>query len=153
MDDAKDIAARVERKLNEQTSEFNVLRDRILAVIGFTLALLTLIFSSLEKLSQTINLILAVPILFSLIFLAILIYALITNPISRGMDTVLIKELIEDENKTENDFFLHDISYNLDSFKDNAPKLERLRSRLNWALVIQAFVAIFFGLCTYFNNI
>ena len=153
MDNIKDIAARIERKLNEQASEFNILRDRVLAVIGFSIALLTLIFSSLEKLKPAIDLILAVPILFSLISLATLIYATITNPISRGMDTVLIKELIEDDKKTDSDFYLHDISYNLDSFKDNAPKLEKLRNRLNCALAIQAFVAILFGLCTYFNNI
>lgn len=68
------------------------------------------------------------------------------------MDTVLIKDLIE-SGKKENDFFMHDISYNLESFTDNAPKLESLRRKLNWALILQSIVALIFGLCTYFNNI
>jgi len=147
----KERAARIERKLNEQTAEFNLLRDRILAVIGFSLALLTIVFSFLEKIKQPYNLILAGPILLSLVSVAILIYAAITNPISRGMDTDLIRELIED--RTENDFFLYDISYNLDSFKSNASKLEKLRNKLNWSLAIQGIVVLIFGLCTYLNNI
>ena len=94
MKNVKEIAARVERKLNEQTAEFNLLRDRVLAVLGFCLTLLTFIFSFLEKIKQPYNFILAFPILISLISVATLIYATITNPISRGMDTALIKDSI-----------------------------------------------------------
>jgi hypothetical protein len=152
VDNIKDIAARVERKLIEQTAEFKIIRDRILAVIAFSIPLLALILNSLKNLKPTIDFVLAVPILFSLISIAVLIYSTITNPISRGMDATLIKELIEDKKKTDEDFFMHDISYNLDSFKDNAPKLEKLRNRLNFALVVQAVVAVLFGFCLYFNK-
>ena len=144
------IAARVERKLNEQTSEFNILRDRIMAIIGFSIALMTFIFSYIDKIKSPSGYFVIALSLISLISIACLICGLFSKPINRGMQADFMKNKIEQGD--EDAFFDNDIAYNLDSFKDNSPTLERIREKLNYGLLVQAIVSILLGLCICLNN-
>lgn len=146
-----DIASRVERRLNEQLSEFNILRDRIMAVIGFSIGLMTFVFSYIDQINSPFFYLVIALTLISLISIAILIAGLLSEPLSRGMNSDLMKSVIE-TNTDKDAFFNHDISYNLESFQENAPKLEKVRNKLNYGLLVQAIVSVLLGLCIYLNN-
>ena len=149
------VAERTERKLKEQTAEFNVLRDRILIVAGYGIALLTAIFTIWDMLKDPFTYMIAAGSFIGFISIGILIYASFTNPLSRGMDTSEMKTIIEGglENEDFENFFLNDISYNLASFEENKPKLKSLHYRLNYGIIVQAAVSILIGISMYFNNV
>jgi hypothetical protein len=150
MENLVEIASRVERKLNEQTAEFNLLRDRLMIVCGYSIAILTMVFTHWDKYKSPFTFVLTGAVLISLVSVGFLVYAGFIIPVNRGMNSEKIEELIDNDNK-DGEFFLTDISYNLDSFKENAPKLKGLQKKLNWGITAQAFVTFMIGISTYFN--
>lgn len=155
MERISETAQRTERKLKEQTAEFNILRDRVFIVAGYGIALLTAIYTIWDKINEPYTYVIAAASLIGFISIAILIYAAFTNPLDRGMDTKEMKDLIEEGMEKENldDFFISDISYNLDSFESNRPKLKSLQNRLNYGIISQTIVSIMIGISMYLNNI
>jgi hypothetical protein len=149
------IAERIERKLNEQLAEFNNLRDRILIVIGFSVALITIFLTYLDKFHQPMIFFAIAAITISILVTGVLIYAAVTIPLHRGLSIDIVTGVITDilnDRKTEEDFNQYDVSANLDSFTENAPKLEKLRGQLNGGLVFMAITTFAYGLCVYLNN-
>lgn len=151
-----EISLRIERKLKEQTSEFNILRNRVFVVAGFGIALLTMIFSVWGTVQLPYTYFVLGAALISFISISIMLYAAFTNELDRGMNTKFMKQLIEDginEKEKINEFFLNDISYNLDSFETNSPKLRSLQYKLNCGIISQASVSLLIGFSMYFNSI
>lgn len=153
MNELIEIAAKTERKLTEQTSEFNILRDRILILSAYGIALITAVLSFWGNLNEIPAMIIAGAGVISLISISIILFAAYSNPISRGMETSLIAELVENEENTSEDFFLHEIAYNLKSFEENIPMLKKIQWKLNFGLIVQTIVTAIIGASVYFNNI
>jgi hypothetical protein len=153
MEDIKDIASKSERKLIEQTSEFNILRDRSLVVSGFGIAILTAIFSFWTNIIEPWNHIIIAISFISLISISVMIYSAFSNPLNRGMDSNCLKNILENPDRNSEDFYLNEIAYNLESFKDNTSLLKRLQYRLNAGLIVQTIVSFVFGIAIYFNQI
>jgi len=149
MNEHKYIADKTERKLLEQTQEFNILRDRSLVVSGFGIAMVTAYFTLWNNQIFPYNHILIVTAFIALIGIGIMIYGVFTKPLSRGMNALIIKEILE-EGK---DFHLSEIAYNLESFNNNLPLLKKLQFRLNLGVIIQTTSVIIGALCIYFNQI
>jgi hypothetical protein len=153
MKDLEYIAAKSERKLDNQTDEFNRLRDRVLIVAGYSIALLTAIFSFWGNLKEPYTHIVTGGVIISLISIGVLIYAAFSNPLIRGMNCSMIKDIVENEERTDDDFFKNEIAYNLDSFDMNRPLLKKLQYKLNLCLTAQTLVTILTGIAIYLNNI
>jgi hypothetical protein len=145
----KDIAEKTERKLLEQNQEFNILRDRCLVVSGFSIAMTTAFFTFWSNIKAPYNHALIALILIAMIGVAIMIYSASSNPLNRGMNVAKIRELIENEE----DYFLNEIAFNLDSFNDNIKPLQNLQFKLNLGLIINSVVIFLGSLCIYFNQI
>jgi hypothetical protein len=145
------IASRVERKLKEQTTEFNILSNKIIAIIGFGAAIISATLSFIEKIKPPYLYFIILLILTSLVSIGILIFSLFSRKISRGMSANLMQTTIEDSTD-ETHFFKHDISYNLASFNENSPILEKVRTNLNCGLIVQTIVSLLLGLLIYINN-
>jgi hypothetical protein len=154
MENIKEIAFKTERKLNEQTAEFNIVRDRSLLVSTYGVALLSAIFTFWNNFGEYSALIMTAIAFISLISISIMIYAAFSNPLSRGMDTSTIKNLFE--NPSDDDYanyYLYEISYNLESFEDNSSLLKSLQWKFNLGILTQAIITISSGIITYFNFI
>lgn len=145
----KDIAEKTERKLIEQNQEFNILRDRCLVVSAFSIAIVTAFFTFWSNIKAPYNHTLIALIFITMIGVAILVYGAFSNPINRGMNVEKISELIENEE----DYFLNEIAYNLDSFNDNIKPLQSIQYKLNFGLIINAVVICLGSLCIYLNQI
>lgn len=153
MEDLEYIALKTERKLDGQVNEFDKLRDRVLVVAGYGLALLTGVFSFWDNVKEPFTFILMGAFLLSIVTIGILIYAAFSNPINRGISTGLIEEILENQERSDMDFFLHEIAYNLESFNINKGMLTKLQYKLNFGLTAQTAVTILIGIAIYFNNI
>jgi hypothetical protein len=145
----KDIAERTERKLAEQTQEFNFLRDRCLVVAAFSMALITALFTFWSMIVPPFNYALIVCVLGNFVGVGFLICGAFSNPLNRGMDTSKIKEIVENEE----DYYLYEIAYNLDSFNDNRTLLQSLQSKLNRGLTISIIIVVLESFCIFFNQI
>jgi hypothetical protein len=83
-----------------------------------------------------------------------MIFAAFSNPLSRGMDTMTLKNLVENPSNEEyEDYFLNEISFNLESFEDNSTLLRSLQLKFNFGILTQAVITILSGIITYFNCI
>jgi hypothetical protein len=151
MENLKEIANKSERKLNQQIDEFNILRDRVLMVAGFGIALLTAVFTFWSNFGETHKVALIAISSLGLLIIAVLIYAAFSNELNRGMDTEQIK-IVTEEMELE-DYYLNEIAYNLDSFEENGSMLKRLQFKLNLGLTVQAVITIIIGITTYINGI
>lgn len=149
MNTNKDIAEKTERKLAEQNQEFNILRDRCLVVSAFSIALITAFFTFWDNIKSPYNHILISLIFITLIGVGIMIYGAFSNPLNRGMNVSKIREILEDEE----DYFLNEIAYNLDSFNDNIKPLKDLQFKLNLGLIINVVVISLGSLFIYLNQI
>lgn len=149
MNTNKDIAEKTERKLAEQNQEFNILRDRCLVVSAFSIALITAFFTFWNNIQAPYNHMLIALIFITMIGVGIMIYGAFSNPLNRGMNVSKIREIIEDEE----DYFLNEIAYNLDSFNDNIKPLKDLQFKLNLGLVINVVVICLGSLFIYLNQI
>jgi hypothetical protein len=154
MENLIEIALKTERKLNEQTSEFNIVRDRSLIVSSYGVALLGAIFTFWNNFGEYSSLIMTAFTFISLISISIMIFAAFSNPLSRGMDTMTLKNLVENPSNEEyEDYFLNEISFNLESFEDNSTLLRSLQLKFNFGILTQAVITILSGIITYFNCI
>lgn len=152
MEYLKEIAFKTERKLNEQTTEFNILRDRTLVVSTYGVALLSAIFAFWNNFGEYSILILTVLAFISLFSISIMIFTAFSNPLNRGMDTLMIKNIVENHSDDEYEiYFLNEISYNLESFEENAALLSNLQLKFNLGILTQAIVTFLCGIITYFN--
>ncbi len=152
MKDAKDIAARVERKLLEQTSELNFVRNRLLGVAGYGIAFLTMVIEGLSQPTTLTKAIIGASILLSLLSISFAIYASYVIPLHRGMTSKFMRDLLNDDNKND-EFFTNDISVNLTCFELNTPILRRLHKLLNLGITVQAVVTLMIGITWFFNII
>lgn len=152
MDNLLEIALKTERKLNEQTTEFNILRDRSLIASAYGIALLTAIFTFWNNYGEYSIIVMTVIALVSLISIAILVNGAVSNPLSRGMNSEMIKDLIENPSNDDNSYYLNEISYNLQSFEDNMKMLTRIQSKFNIGIITQVSITVITGVITYLNN-
>jgi uncharacterized membrane protein (DUF485 family) len=145
----KEIAEKTERKLIEQTQEFSTLRDRCLLVSGFGIAMVTAYLTFLSGTREPYNFVIIGLIGILMIGVGFMIYGAYSNPISRGMNTKNIQEILE----KNDDYFLNEIAYNLESFNENTEFLKRLQCFLNIGIIINSIVAILGSFCIFFNQI
>jgi hypothetical protein len=145
----KDIAEKTERKLAEQTQEFNILRDRCLVVSAFSIAMITTFFTYWSSIKSPFNHILIALVFITMTCIGFMIYGAFSIPLSRGMNAIKIKETIENKE----DFYLNEIAYNLDSFNDNISLLKKIQYKLNLGLIINSIVVLFGSFCIFFNQI
>ncbi len=148
----KEIALKTERKLNEQTAEFNMLRDRSLVVAAYGVALISAIVTYINKFGENLFIILTISSILSLCSIAIMLYASFSKLLNRGMDSGSIKKIVE--NRLVDSFkkyYIKEISYNLESFEENRSMLKSLQLKLNFGLLTQAIITISYGIITYLN--
>lgn len=148
----KEIALKTERKLNEQTAEFNKLRDRSLVVAAYGVALFSAIVTYINKFGENLFIILTISSILSLCSIAIMLYASFSKLLNRGMDSGSIKKIVE--NRLVDSFkkyYMKEISYNLESFEENRSMLKSLQLKFNFGLLIQAIITISYGIITYLN--
>jgi hypothetical protein len=143
------IAEKTERKLAEQNQEFNILRDRCLVVSAFSIAMITAFFTFWSNIKEPFNHFLIGLIFINMISVGFMVWGAFSNPLNRGMNTSKIKEIIE----SDDDFYLNEIAYNLDSFNENVRPLKNLQIKLNIGLIVNVVVICLGSLSIYLNQI
>lgn len=151
MENIIDVASRIERKLQDQITEINRIRDKALIVAAFGLTASSTFFTLLEGLVHIYKGIMIGSILISLIGVFILIYVGVQYKLNRGLTSKKLEDLIE--KRDLNSFFENDIAANLRSFNDNLVFLNSARKLLNIGIQTQGIVVLIMGLVFYLNQI